>query len=156
MNLVIYLSALGFALMGIFALLKPHSVPRLFGVHSIGTDMINEVRAVYGGFRMRRRGTSINFVTNPNLESRHYHHCRNFVVRYGRRPHYFLCNFKATKLLPLVLPWRRIGSGFIAALGWVRFCIPRNKRVPDALLFAVSRLLRVLFPKALSIRCKFA
>lgn len=50
MNLIIYLSALGFALMGIFALVKPHSVPRLFGVHSIGTDMINEVRAVYGGF----------------------------------------------------------------------------------------------------------
>ena len=50
MDIVIYFSAFGFALMGVFALLKPQSVPRLFGVHSVGTDMINEVRAVYGGF----------------------------------------------------------------------------------------------------------
>ena len=50
MNIVIYLSAFGFAVMGIVALLKPQLVTRLFGVHSIGTDMANEVRAVYGGF----------------------------------------------------------------------------------------------------------
>lgn len=50
MDIVIYLAALGFAAMGVGALVAPGSVPKLFGISPIGADMANEVRAVYGGF----------------------------------------------------------------------------------------------------------
>lgn len=50
MDVIIYLAAAGFAVMGLAALVKPDSVPRLFGISTIGADMANEIRAVYGGF----------------------------------------------------------------------------------------------------------
>ncbi|MGB7412845.1 MAG: DUF4345 domain-containing protein [Thermosynechococcaceae cyanobacterium] len=49
-QVIIYLSAIAFAFMGLAALVQPARIPSLLGVYNISKDMKNEIRAVYGGF----------------------------------------------------------------------------------------------------------
>lgn len=49
-DVLILVVALGFALMGLAALVRPADVPAQFGITVDNADGRNEVRAVYGGF----------------------------------------------------------------------------------------------------------
>jgi len=49
-DLIMYVNAAGFLVMGLSGLAKPGQIPSLFGVAELPIDMRNEVRAVYGGF----------------------------------------------------------------------------------------------------------
>lgn len=49
-DIIIYVAAGVFFLMGVVALIRPKTVTENFGVPTISPDMRNEVRAVYGGF----------------------------------------------------------------------------------------------------------
>ena len=69
MNAVLYFSALGFAAMGVSALAAPRKVPQLFGVDSVGEDMVNEVRAVYGGFGCAIAVLLVIASQNPSLQT---------------------------------------------------------------------------------------
>jgi hypothetical protein len=47
---VLAITALGFAFMGLIAVAAPERVTRQFGIPNLDADGRNEVRAVYGGF----------------------------------------------------------------------------------------------------------
>lgn len=69
MDIVIYVSALAFATMGVGALLAPGAVPRLFGITGINADMASEVRAVYGGFGCAMAGLLVVASQHPPLKA---------------------------------------------------------------------------------------
>jgi len=68
MQILVYVIALAFALMGISALIVPKRIPAIFGIESIGPDMANEVRAVYGGFGCVIAGLLAASFKFPELE----------------------------------------------------------------------------------------
>jgi len=68
-QIAVYLAALAFAAMGIGALVAPRRVPRLFGVDAVGEDMVNEVRAVYGGFGCAMAVLLVTATQNASLSS---------------------------------------------------------------------------------------
>jgi hypothetical protein len=49
-DIIIYVNAAGFLLMGIVGLVNPTRITSYFKVPVITSDMRNEIRAVYGGF----------------------------------------------------------------------------------------------------------
>jgi hypothetical protein len=65
---VTYITALFFACMGITALLSPTSVTRFFRLNTIGADMRNEVRSVYGGFGIAISGLLAVSVAYPEVQ----------------------------------------------------------------------------------------
>jgi hypothetical protein len=59
MNSVIWVIAIGFAAMGLAALLRPAVIWAPFGVEPTTAESRNEVRAVYGGFGLAVAGLMI-------------------------------------------------------------------------------------------------
>ena len=57
--------ALGFFAMGLGALVAPNKVTDQFGIHPLGVDGRNEVRAVYGGFGIAIAGVLAWALLNP-------------------------------------------------------------------------------------------
>lgn len=55
--------------MGVVALLKPAFVTSIFGQPSIGADMRNEVRAVYGGFGVAISAVLLASLWLPGIQS---------------------------------------------------------------------------------------
>jgi hypothetical protein len=65
---VTYMTALFFACMGITALFSPTSITRFFKLSTIGADMRNEVRSVYGGFGIAISGLLTVSVAYPEVQ----------------------------------------------------------------------------------------
>jgi hypothetical protein len=70
MNAVIWVVAIGFAAMGLAALLRPALIWAPFGVVPTTAASRNEVRAVYGGFGLALAGLMI-WATDAAVDVRH-------------------------------------------------------------------------------------
>lgn len=66
---IITIESLFFFVMGVVALLKPAFVTSIFGQPSIGADMRNEVRAVYGGFGVAISAVLLASLWLPGIQS---------------------------------------------------------------------------------------
>ena len=69
MNISILLVALGFAAMGVSALVEPASIGRYFDMRIESVDARNEVRAVYGGFGIAIAIALVIAMTTPALRA---------------------------------------------------------------------------------------